>query len=63
MNKNDEINKLKNIVNQQNNEINNLRKIIEEQNKKIEILIQNSKEKKERFLKIVLLLEIMRIIN
>ena len=45
---NDEINKLKNIVNQQNNEINNFRKIIEEQNKKIEILIQNSKEKKEK---------------
>ena len=43
--------------------MNNFRKIIEEQNKKIEILIQNSKEKKERFLKIVLLLEIMRIIN
>ena len=48
MNKNDEINKLKNIVNQQNNEMNNFRKIIEEQNKKIEILIQNSKEKKEK---------------
>ena len=45
---NDEINELKNIVNQQNNEINNFRKIIEEQNKKIEILIQNSKEKKEK---------------
>jgi hypothetical protein len=45
---NDEINKLKNIVNQQNNEMNNFRKIIEEQNKKIEILIQNSKEKKEK---------------
>ena len=45
---NDEINKLKNIFNQQNNEMNNFRKIIEEQNKKIEILIQNSKEKKEK---------------
>ena len=43
--------------------MNNFRKIIEEQNKKIEILIQNSKEKKKRFVKIVLLLEIMRIIN
>ena len=45
---NEEINKLKNIFNQQNNEMNNFRKIIEEQNKKIEILIQNSKEKKEK---------------
>ena len=45
---NNEINKLKNIFNQQNNEMNNFRKIIEEQNKKIEILIQNSKEKKEK---------------